>query len=196
MENEIKNMSAKSQFLLIAGVFCISSVVNAGQFESIVDAIGIKKTDSYTANTWEDTSKIKGVKWKWPYYQSGEHDSTMVGNAKVGNNKNPNIGAAEVQISGVRTMILKINITIQNGGEIASEASVSDLFGKGKIVKINTSCDLNDATNSDATYQFVKKNYKPIYLHYTYSSGAGGPGSVFIDVANSIDDAIGACTAQ
>jgi hypothetical protein len=183
--------------LMIAGVFGIGSAANAAQFESVIDAIGIKRTISgTTGNGWEATSKIKGVKWKWPYYESGAHDATMVGKTKVGKDKNPNIGATEIKVSGTRTMIDTIQITIANEGEDASEKAVIGMFGQGKIQKISTSCDEDAASSSDAIYQFEKQGYKPLYIHYISSRGASGAGDVDVTVASSLDDALGACKVQ
>ena len=183
--------------ILTSGILCSWGVANAAQFESVIAAMAIKNTDTTTNNGWESTLKIKGVKWKWPYYESGAHDSTVEGKTKVGKDKNPNIGSTEIRISGPRTMISKISIVIANTDGFADESSIRHLFGKGKIKKINTSCDSDYATNADATYQFVNQGYKPLYINYTYSSGAGGFGTVGVTVAYELDDLLGSeCKAK
>ena len=95
----------KMEKITLLSLLLITSAASAAQFEYVIDAMAIKSSDGATNNAWEDISKIKGVKWRWPYYESGAHDSTMVGKTKVGKDKNPNIGPTEVTVSGARTMI-------------------------------------------------------------------------------------------
>lgn len=174
--------------LLIIGAALVSPPVFAAQFSSIIDVI--------INGSWDDTQKIKHVKWKWSYYESGAHDSTMVGKTKVGKDKNPNIGATEIAISGARTMISKIQLNIENYREVEEpsiEESVVKLFGKGQVKKISTTCDIDEMSNSDATYQFEKSGYKPVYIHYVSSWGAGGAGGIDVGVANDIADVLDDC---
>jgi hypothetical protein len=167
--------------------------VLAAQFESVIEAIAIHSTETHTNNGWENTNKIRGVKWQWPYHQSGAHDSTMLGTSKFGKDKNPNIGATKVTISGARTFISEIQIEIQNEGENPSERAVKALFGVGKVQQISTSCDSDDMSYADATYYFEKPGYKPVFLKYVASWGAAGAGGIDIKIANSLGDALGAC---
>jgi hypothetical protein len=182
--------SAAFALAILATITSTSAM--AAQFEGAVEAIAIKSTATHTNNGWEDTQKIKGVKWKWPYHQSGAHDSTMVGMTKVGKDKNPNIGATEVSVTGARTFVSKIKIRIQNEGESPSESAVKNLLGGGKVKKINTSCDDNSTSNGDATFRFEKSGYKPVFVRYSSSFGASGAGGVDIIIANVFDD-LGDC---
>jgi uncharacterized protein YjlB len=160
----------------------VCSIAGAAQFESVIDAMAIKASAGHTNNGWENISKIKGVKWSWPYYESGAHESTMVGKTKVGDDKNPNIGAAKVFVSGARTMISSIKISISN------ESADIQVFGKGKATKIKTSCDDDSASNTFEFYKFEKPGYKPLYISYQASWGAGGAGGVEFEVIYEQDD--------
>ena len=91
-----------------------ASGVHGAPLGSIVDAMAIKSSASHTNNSWEETAKIMGVTWNWPYHESGAYNSTMVGITKVGSDKNPNIGATEVTINGTRSFITDIRISIRN----------------------------------------------------------------------------------
>jgi hypothetical protein len=179
----MKHLFLKTSLIL----FFITPAVNAAQFESVIDAMAIKSSASasYTNNGWEDTSKIKGVKWKWPYHESGAHDSTMVGKTKVGKDKNPNVGATEIKVNGARTFITDIQISISN------ESLGIEAFGIGKASKIKTSCDDDSASNSVEFYKFEKPGYKPLYISYQSSSGASGAGGVDMKVSYELDDALG-----
>ena len=176
---------------ILAAAFSTSAL--AAQFESVIEAIAINSTATHTNNGWEDTQKIKGVKWKWPYHQSGAHDSTMLGISKFGKDKNPNIGATKVTISGARTFISEIKVEIQNEGENPSESAVKTLFGVGKVKKIASSCDADDMSNADATYYFEKPGYKPVFVKYVSSWGASGSGGVDIKIANGLEDVLDDC---
>lgn len=186
----------KFTFISSILVAIFSPSVFAAQFESVIDAISIESKATHTNNSWDDTQKIKRVKWKWSYYESGAHDSTMVGKTKVGKDKNPNIGATEITVSGTRTMISKIQLNIQNEGEDPSEEAVIKLFGKGQVKKISTTCDIDDTSNHDATYQFEKSGYKPVYIRYMSSWGAGGAGGIDVNVANDIADVLDNCNVK
>lgn len=177
---------------VILATACSTSAF-AAQFETIVEAIAINSTATHTNNGWESTQKIKGVKWKWPYHQSGAHGSTMIGVTKVGKDKNPNIGATKVTVSGARTFISEIKVEIQNEGENPSESALRTLFGAGKAKKVPSSCDIDDMSYADATYLFEKPGYKPVFVKYVASWGASGSGGVDLTIANSLEEVLGEC---
>lgn len=159
----------------------------SAQFSSVVDSVAIPKNASYSGHSWEDADKIRGITWRWPYYNSGAHNYTMIGETKVGNSKNPNIGYTEVKINGNRNFIVKAHIFMQNEGAMPSKESVNYYLGKGEVVKIKSSCDYDSALHGDATYSFTKKNFKPIFVRYSSSWGASGSGSTNIVVANYLE---------
>lgn len=175
--------------ILIAGLHL--STVLAGEnapFSTIIEAIGVKSDQDQTNNSWDNVSKIKGVKWDWPYFESGAHDSTMRGKAKIGKSKNPNVGETSILVKGARTLIFQIHIEVNNE---PNYQTINDLFGKAKIKKISSSCDEDMATFGDSIYKFTKDGYKPLYVHLGYSWGAGGDsGSVNAIVANQLEDAL------
>lgn len=55
----------KSKPTLLLPLLVATSLASAAQFESIIDAMAIKSAEGHTNNSWEDTAKIKGVKWRW-----------------------------------------------------------------------------------------------------------------------------------
>lgn len=171
-------------FITIAFTFSVSA--HSAQFSSIVDAIAIPNNAEYNVNSWENVEKVQGVEWEWPYYESGAHDSTMVGITKVGDSRNPNIGYTKVSVNGTRTFITNIEIMIQNEGENPSNAEINNLFGSGKVIKIKSSCDQDYATWADATYQLDRLEDQPVFIRYGSSWGASGSGAVTITVANSL----------
>jgi len=163
-----------------------SASAYSAQFSSVIDAIAIPENVGYNVNGWENVEKVQGVEWEWPYYESGAHDSTMVGTTKVGNSKNPNIGHTEITVNGARTFITDIGIMIQNEGENPSNIEMNRLFGSGKVVQIASSCDQNDATWGDATYQLKRAKDQPVFIRYGSSWGASGSGAINIKVANRL----------
>ncbi len=170
--------------LLLPLLLSVSTLCNAAQFESVIDAMAIPAVVGHTNNGWEDMAKIKGVEWRWPYYQSGAHDATMVGKAKVGKDKNPHIGATTVTVTGARTMVTVIKINIANASaDLAA-------FGNGKTSKISTSCDKDAANDKAAFYRFDKPGYKPLYISHQESWGASGAGSVAFAVAYALEDVL------
>ena len=134
----------------------------AGQFKTLVDAIGQKQSG------WENTNKIKGIKWEWPHYEVGAHEFTMVGATKVGQNKTPNIGVTTVLIEGYRTGFSLITLRAQN-----SRVKVT-MFGESASSKIKTSCDDNSMTNSFEVFKFQNTGAVLVYLSISYSEGASG----------------------
>lgn len=166
----------------------------AGQFDSAVDVIGIKANGNYTHNDWSAAEKFKGVKWKWSYYESGAHDPPMVGTAKFGNSKNPNIGVTDIRLNGPRVGIAVLEITIWNAGENPSPKAVNNMFGPGKVKVIKTNCEDDSVVNPSATYQFEKVGYKPVIINYVASSGSGG-GMVGMKLGNSLGDISDTCKA-
>ena len=171
--------------LSIAAMTC-STPALAAQFSSVIKAMAIPESARHNANGWDSIDDIEGVIWEWPYYESGAHDSTMVGHTKVGNSKNPNIGDTSLYVNGARSFITDIKISIQNLGEDPSEAALKNLFGQGESTKIPSSCDQSYATEAEATYQFKKSKYRPVFIRYSSSWGGSGGGSVDIIVANSL----------
>lgn len=163
------------------------SVAHAGQFASIIDAMAIESTADYTNKEWKDTQRIKGVKWRWPHHESGAHHSTMKGTAKVGKDRNPNIGTTEVLVDGTRTMINRINISVANNRKAADLG----LLGPGQANRISTSCDMDYASEVNRFYEFKKPGYKPLYINYAESWGASGEsGSVQFTIAYRLEDVI------
>ena len=108
----------------------------------------------------------------------------MVGRSKVGKDKNPNIGATEVTVSGARTMIASVKISISN------ESADIGVFGKGNATKIKTSCDDGSASNTVEFYRFEKPGYKPLYISYQSSWGAGGAGGVDFEVTYTLENVL------
>jgi len=146
--------------------------------------MAIQEKASYTNNGWDDTEKIKGVTWQWPYYQSGAHDSQMLGHTKLGTDKNPNIGATTITVNGARTFITDIEVNIANAGEDINA------FGKAKLTKLPKVCGEPEDTASDysAFYKFEKPGYKPLYIGQVASWGASGSGSVEFRIAYDLND--------
>ncbi|MDE4454403.1 hypothetical protein [Psychrobacter sp. DAB_AL62B] len=180
-------MASKTLLLAFATTaLTFSASAYSAQFSSIIDVIAIPKNVEYNVNGWEDVEKIQGIEWEWPYYESGAHDSTMVGTTKVGNSKNPNIGYTQINVNGARTFITNIEIMIQNEGGNPSKSEINKLFGSGEIIKIASSCDQDYATWADATYQFKRSKEQPVFIRYGSSWGASGSGAVTIAVANNL----------
>jgi len=155
-----------------------SQLLHAATLDSITDALAIKTAEDFTNNSWENTSKIKGVKWKWPFYQSGAHldshdpmHSTMLGRAKIGKSKNPNVGFAILSVIGLRDFITNISLSIAN------ESHQIDEFGKANVAKIKASCDDDSASNAIGFYKFEKAG----------ATGIESGGSVDFDIANSLE---------
>lgn len=173
----------KTPFLVSASLIIIlaTPITNAAPLESIIDAMAIKSSANHTNNGWESTSKITGVKWKWPYFESGAHNSTMLGATKLGKDKNPNIGATDIKISGARTMISSIDVSISNMPQGI------EVFGKGKAAKIKTSCDEDRASYTVEFYKFEKSGYKPLYISYISSAGASGASVTSFKITYSLD---------
>jgi hypothetical protein len=177
-------MKMKQAVLLT--LFFVTSIASAAQFESVIDAMAVKSSAGYENSSWKDMSKIKGVKWKWPYYESGAHDFTMVGITKVGRDENPHIGATTVTVRGVRTMVFSVEISIDN------EHADIGVLGKGKATKIKTSCDDDSLSNTVEFYRFEKSGYNPLYIRYGSSWGASGDaGGVDFKVAYTLEDVLG-----
>jgi len=163
------------------------SIAHASQFASVIDAMAIESNADYSNKEWKDTQKIKGVKWQWPYHESGAHHSTMKGKARVGKDRNPNIGSANVLVEGARTMITRISISVAN----SRDAADMKLLGPGKAQKISTTCDMDYASEVQRFFQFQKPGYKPLYVKYSESWGASGEsGSVDFTIAYRLEDAI------
>ena len=181
-------MNKAMSLTLATLAFTFSASAYSAQFSSIIDAMAMPKNSLGNVSGWENADKIKGVKWKWPYYESGAHDSTMEGTTKVGRSKNPNVGYTEVTITGARTFMTAIDLMIQNEGENPSKSEIRKLFGSGRVLKIASSCDQNDATWGDVTYHFTSSKGQPAFIRYGSSWGASGSGAVTITVANRLKD--------
>lgn len=165
-------------------MFCsifVSAAV-AGQFSPLIDALVIPASAPHTNNGFESLEKVKGIHWMWPYNEAGLHDYSMVGKAKVGASKNPNLGATRVTVTGSRTMILMATIAVAN-----ESIEVKDL-GKGSVTQIATSCDDDSMTEQVAFYRFVRQGYKPLFVRRHASYGAGGAGSEKLAIAYDLED--------
>lgn len=166
-------------------VFIVAaSNAGAAQFSSVIDAMAIRTSAAHTNNDWEATTKIAGVKWRWPYYESGAHDHTMVGTTKVGKSRNPNIGATEVVVSGMRSMISSVTV------RVANESLGIETLGPGAATKIHTNCDESSGSSSVDFYKFQKTGFKPLYVSLQSSWGASGSGTVELGVSYDIEDAL------
>lgn len=171
-------------YSLVMALTLLATSVNAAElkFSSVIDAIAIKSNQDFTNQGWDSIDKIKGVKWAWPYYESGAHDSTMKGTTKVGKDKNPNIGATTIEVEGMRSMISTITINIGNENVDLSA------FGKGKTKQIKTSCDDDSASYNLGFYSFEKKGYKPVFISKEESWGASGSGTVEFKLGYTVED--------
>lgn len=157
------------------------SNAQATELASVIDAFAIKSTADHTNNSWEDMQTIKKVNWLWPYYESGAHDSTMQGQTKIGQDKNPNIGATNITISGARSFVTDIHINIEN------EMVDLSVFGQGKAERFQTSCDEDSASFSIKFYKFTKPRHKPLYINHQSSWGNSGGSSDFM-ISYTLED--------
>ena len=154
-------------------VFSIILPASAAPLESVIESFAIPSNEDYTVNMWEDTTSIKGVEWKWPYYESGAHDYRMLGMIHIGSNKKSDVGSGYVDIRGSRMNLGSIFVYIGGLKKDHSKKEISRIFGKGQVRKINTICDVS--SNSDPysditdTYTFKKPGYKPVYIRATTS---------------------------
>lgn len=176
----------KRLIALFVLLFSVVTAANAAQFETVVDALAIPEKESHTNNNWSATQRIKGVRWKWPFHQTGEHNSTQVGVAKVGKNKNPNVGAVTVTVTGARSFISKIHLSIANPEETLTVAD----FGKGKATMLKTTCDEPSVSNTVEFYRFVKPGFKPLFIGHQASYGASGAGTDNWELSNSLNEAL------
>jgi hypothetical protein len=161
-----------SLFLLFVTTMAAASgpVATAGQFKSVIDAIAIKTSD--TQAPWARTTRIKGVEWQWPHYKAGAHDYAMLGTARVLGRKIPPATSVDMKVKGVRGSIEYLEITI---GMVDTPVDVlMDVFGKGQVSKIKTSCDEDALGRKTAFYRFDKAGYKPLYISHVSGWGANG----------------------
>lgn len=166
------------------GLTVASHAAQTGQFETIIDAMLIPVKAPQTNNNWDSTQKITGVKWDWPWHQSGSHENKMVGTTKVGKNKNPNIGATTVTIEGGRTFVDQIHVVVSN-----EESNISE-FGNAKVTKLKTSCDQEDTGMTVAVFRYERTGFKPLFLSYESSWGTSGTGTVDWGATNDVDTAL------
>lgn len=158
----------------------------AGQLDSVINAVAIPENVEYNVKGWEGIDDIENVDWSWPYYEIGQHDYIMVGKSQLGNNRNPNIGAIDIRVEGVRTFFNSVNITISNGGYPTSKSSINKLFGHGAVKEIASKC--NDSfgyTGSVSTYSFKRAGYEPIFIVYGFSEGSA-MFATYIELSNSL----------
>ena len=165
-------MQKSATALAVVALLSLASVTHAQQFKSVVDALAIKSNAGYTNPSWGAAQHIKGIKWQWPYYESGAHEATMEGKTKVGKDKSPYVGDTTVTIRGSRTMITEVEIAVQNASvDIAA-------LGPGKATKLKTSCDDDSASYSFALYRFDRRGYLPLYVSAMSSYGASGDAGI------------------
>lgn len=167
----------------------------AGQLDSMIDAVAIPENTEDTVKGWESIDEIEGVDWSWPYYETGQHDYTMVGTSQLGNDRNPNIGAIDIRVEGVRTFFNSVYIVISNGGFPTSKSSLNKIFGQGIVKEVKSKCNESfnyASSNSNATYSFKRKGYNPVFVRYGYSEGSA-MFATDIKLSNSLNDLTDDC---
>ena len=167
----------------------------AGQLDSFINSVAIPENVEYNVNGWESIDDIEGVDWNWPYYEVGKHDYIMIGTGQLGNNRNPNIGAMDIRVEGVRTFFNSVYIVISNGGFPTSQSSLNKLFGQGIVKEVKSKCNESfgyASSNSNATYSFKRKGYNPVFVRYGYSEGSA-MFATDIKLSNSLDDLTDDC---
>ena len=123
-------------FFFLAAAFTLPASASAAQFESVIEGFAIPSDADHTVNMWKDTDKIKGIKWKWPYYETGAHDHKMWGKAKVGHSKKSGVGETNVEIQGSRMNIQMVFINVSLLNKDHSTKEINHLFGAGTVKKI------------------------------------------------------------
>lgn len=143
----------KSIKLLLVLLTVTSIPALAGQLDSVINAVAIPENIEDTVKGWDSIDDIEGVDWSWPYYEVGQHDYIMIGTSQLGNDRNPNIGAIDIEVKGVRTFFNSVNITISNGGFPTSKSSLNKLFGHGVVREVTSKCNENFGySGSNTTY--------------------------------------------
>lgn len=175
--------------IIVLTVISLPIIASATTLPSVINAFAIKQVDAHNHNSWENTQKIKNVKWQWKYYESGAHDFTMKGQTHLGKSKNPNIGKTSIQINGLRTMITNAQISVDNKHVDVKE------FGAGKYQKISTECDIDGVLTYFYVYKYTKKGYKPLFISQSGSWGASSEdGSEDFHIAYNLDDILNQCS--
>lgn len=181
-------------FLIIFLVFSATASAK-NEFVSVYNAMALKSSESHSANGWGDVRKIKGFQWQWRFSDVAINDFTMVGKRQIGviDSSAPYSGQTTLTISGVRSMIFKSHIEISNEGFLASgQTNLRNVFGKIKLQRIKTKCDIDEASIIDKYYKTEKIGYKPLYLNYIYSGGNGGDSTEYI-LAYDMESLLGNC---
>lgn len=185
-----------NKVIMILFVATISSIpALAGQLDSVIDAIAIPENAEYNVKGWGSIDDIEGVDWSWPYYETGQHNYTMVGTSQLGNDHNPNIGEIDIRFEGVRTFFNSVYIVISNGGFPTSQSSLNKLFGQGIVKEVKSKCNESfgyASSNSNATYSFKRKGYNPVFVRYGYSEGSA-MFATDIKLSNSLYDLTDDC---
>lgn len=178
-------ISMKHCIALMMAAPCIAF---AAPLDQIIDAMSIPVAASHTNIGWEGLAKAKGVRWDWPASQSGAHDHTMRGKLRVSG-----AGVAEVTVTGARSFVDSVAVTLPEPGFAAS------LMGQG-LAKIATTCDEDTGGYSVAFYRITRPGFKPLFASHTSSQGAGGAGDTAFTISNDFTgaaDGVGAnCTIK
>lgn len=181
----------KLLFLVLATTCSVPAL--AGQLDSVINVVAIPENVEYNVKGWESIDDIKGVDWSWPYYETGEHDYIMVGTSQLGNDRNPNVGAMDIRVEGVRTFFNSVSIIISNGGFPTSTSSLNKFFGQGVVKEIASKCNESFGyTGSNATYSFKRIGYNPVFIRYGFSEGSA-MFTTDIKLSNSLDDLTDDC---
>lgn len=153
-------------------ILIFSSGLSATTLEAIIKAFAIPSSETWSANDWASINDIRGIKW----HHKGLRETPSSSFSRSGIVKLDKLGLAEINFSGVRTMVEAVELSINE--PMVSEGYKSILTTQfptsSQIKTIRDNCKDEGLSLSTGIYEITLPYKKPVYIFVESSSGASG----------------------
>lgn len=167
------------QLAAFVGIVLLPCSLFAATLETVVNALALPASATYSANDWPSTNAIAGIKWS----HKGLRETPVAPFTRLGQIKIEHLGNTGIFFSGVRTMVLQLDVIIgeADGNVFEKEQFTSVLksqFNKKTVIKnLRAGCGDEGAISGSAVYEIVLPQRKPVYVLISTDSGGNDPGS-------------------
>lgn len=151
----------------------------AATLETVVNALALPASATYSANDWPSTNAIAGIRWS----HKGLRETPDASFGRSGKLKLQGLGNSRVSFSGARTMIFQLDVDVHEGeGNVfEKEAFTSVLksqFSNLTAIKpIRGGCKNDGEMSGSAVYQVTPPKNKPVYVMVSTDAGGNSPDS-------------------
>lgn len=165
--------------MLLAVALALPALALAATLENVAGAFALPANASHSANDWDSTNAIAGVRWQ----HKGLRETPVSPFTRMGNIKLDGLSVATVFFTGVRTMVTQLTVVVgRNGASVIEKedfgkALRAQFASRTEIKRLRGGCKDDGVVSGSSVYQVTMPARKPLYVLMDTDAGGNTPDS-------------------